>query len=215
MKTTKLNELSTYYQTFLDYERNESNCGGGRNCENYCHCTTLSPEITNIDLNYIYKDIIGHSSIETILDYGVDRLVQSITMNDFDAHGVSGYYGEELEITLEESGKDKLNTIYSLENLSDIEIIYKCLEKEYGFVLETLKNKKIKVLDIDLKDIILPSDQYKKVNQEVVANYRNRDEIWLLVKEIGTKYSLIDGYHRYSSAQQTNKKTVKVIVFYD
>ena len=213
MQKSKLKEI-TYFKGIVDYDSNTSECLSDHDGD-YCRCKTVSPVIKEVYYDYIYQEIVGYSGIKSILEYGVDRLIQSLNINDFHAYGESGYYGEEVAIDLKDSGKEKLNKIYSLEKYSDKEIIKLCLESEYGFLLDSLANKKIKTLDIPLKDIILPTDQYKRVDQDVVTKYCNRDEIWLLCKEVGLKFSLVDGYHRYAAAKKTNKKQVKIIVFYD
>ena len=211
--SNKLKEI-TNWKYHVDYDDNRSECHKDHGGD-YCRCRTVSPKITGIYYDGIYQQIVGHKEIKSISEYVVDRMVRSLNIYDFNAYGESGYYGEETQVDLESSGEEKINRIYNLINYSDRKIIDLSLESEYGFVLDGLKRKKVKTLEVLLKDVKLPSDQYKRVDQNIVNKYCEIEEIWLLVKEAWLKYDLVDGYHRYVSAVKTNKKHVKAIIFYD
>lgn len=195
--------------------------------EDYGRDSTIENiKITSINIvevfNTIKNSYIKHKAEldfkeidQTFVDYCIYRLIvinKLFDKNNWEITKCGGYYGEEIkDILLAESIKNKLvgqiNDIFELFPQNRIKY---CLEAEYGYVLDSLKNKKFEELEVSAQDLIVGNDSYrKKVEAGLYKNYPEDLPIGIYVQE-GEKYRLIDGYHRFVDLAQ-KQKTVKII----
>lgn len=200
-------------------------------------------EIYHVDIPSIaysiYDDLFNQKSIEykrdsnlskildgidgetkKILDiYFIDRLlrINKIYKSDcWDTNYGSGYYGEELHsITLRKKEIDilnkKISEIFLYQTLKE-----KCefiLKEEYGYLLDSIKDKQFKVLDILVSDIEFSQKDYKS-KIDTRGNYSDKeyDSIRAICLKDGEKWRVIDGYHRLT---QTKLDKVKIIAVYE
>jgi hypothetical protein len=200
-------ELSiTNIQYFLDIESNRSYCSG--NCDDYCRCTTVSPEVTSINYQRLFEDVINGLKLSEIKQYCVYRAIRSLVkIQSISAYGVSGYYGAEVECKLEDDAEAKLNNAFDfISNNSDEKCIEYVLELEYGYVLDDLKDKDWHIIDVDITLIDPP---YTQVSNEIVASYTGDETV--LCKTVESRYRLIDGRHRFVAAKKYDKKEMTIL----
>lgn len=219
------------FQYVLDYDSNrEVAYDHYERCANdYCRCSTISPSLNNIDHTAILEHICERFNItEEKTKYCIERICSTITEEDFNFEVCGGYYGQELEsLTI-----DNTNIINKLEEILDIkkarknkidnlnqiaknkisdDNIRKILVMEYGYLTEELKNSSFTIIEVDTNNIVLPQKEHaNNLNQNKIKQYRNRKGICGIVKKVGNKYKVIDGYHRVTA--NMNKPTMKVIL---
>lgn len=182
--------------------------------DDYHRCATVTNvRISNIDYEEIFRDICGHKDIRNIKDYCLDRGIRRIiSLDSFEGYGVAGYYGEEL--VREFTATEELTEFISfLLKASDTKAIERALMLEYGFVLDSIKNKKWKMIDKVPVECISYGDHYKKVDLETVEKYKMSKNNSCLCRGGPNKFKLIDGYHRLAAVKQSDKKNkiMKVI----
>lgn len=226
-------KYSVSYNYDTVYSCEESGC----NEEGICRCGCItntylnSVDVSSIVTN-VYSEIFDnsistkrHNSINSLwgitpdIDkYTIDRIlrINKIWKPEFwEINVAGGYYGQEVdEVVLIENMVQKLNTqlekAFDIDNLT--ERIEYLLELENGFILEDIKDKKYRVVVIDIDDIIFTNSEHKsRVLIEDLEHYsdRNYKGIRAIVKKDMNKWKLIDGYHRLS---KTENKLVKVLV---
>lgn len=86
------------------------------------------------------------------------------------------------------------------------------LEKEYGYILPVLKDKKAMIKSVALENVVLGNDEYyRKLGDSNL--YTKYEGIRGVAIACNKKYRLIDGYHRINSAKQEELKSVDLVVF--
>lgn len=120
-----------------------------------------------------------------------------------------GYYGEEIENvelhpTIYGRWVQDCQEFYQLETLK--EKIFFLLEKEYGKVLDHLKDLTPKLVVIEKGDIDWKSTNPKHLElvKEKDCPYYSDDEYKLprgIVRKVKNKYQIIDGYHRLTNTK--------------
>ena len=224
--------VSYNYDTIYSCE--ESGC----NEEGICRCGYITnTQLNSVDVSSIatnvYSEIFDNSIStkrnniinslwgisEDIEKYTIDRIlrINKVWKPEFwNINVAGGYYGQEVdEVVLIEDVVQKLNT--QLEKAFDMDNLTKrieyLLELENGFILEDIKDKKYRIVVIDIDDIIFTNLEHKsRVLIEELEHYsdRNYKGIRAIVKKDSmNKWKLIDGYHRLS---KTENKLVKVLV---
>jgi hypothetical protein len=224
--------VSYNYDTIYSCE--ESGC----NEEGICRCGYITnTQLNSVDVSSIatnvYSEIFDNSIStkrnniinslwgisEDIEKYTIDRIlrINKVWKPEFwNINVAGGYYGQEVdEVVLIEDVVQKLNT--QLEKAFDMDNLTKrieyLLELENGFILEDIKDKKYRIVVIDIDDIIFTNLEHKsRVLIEDLEHYsdRNYKGIRAIVKKDSmNKWKLIDGYHRLS---KTENKLVKVLV---
>lgn len=194
-------------------------------CDSICRCARFSKiEITSIDIlafvhaiagsyKIIRKNLKDYSELVRLkknqnldcFEYFVDRLARLhkvYSTDNWEISTCSGYYGEEISsiycTNFSEFGVD-VNTLVGMSLREKIEFV---LLKEYGYLLDELKDKKWSQKTINKKDVILNSDYYKKIG---VDEYSLLDHSPIgIYLRMGDKYRLIDGYHRFTSTKEDN-----------
>lgn len=208
--------------------------------EGICRCYSISDvKILDIDVNYIsisiFNDIFDTKTLqykrnkklnqllfnynEDVDLYCIDRILRTHYLYDEDSWEVkwsNSYYGDEVDsIKIKQSIVSKIekdiNNLLCLTSLKDkIEFI---LIKEYGKLLDKILEKSYKIIEVNKKDIVFGQELYKET---LDPTHYYSDENYDLIRGIclqdGSKWRVIDGYHRLSS---TEKETVKIIGIYE
>lgn len=212
-----------------DYDRVEAPDHDERCAGDYCRCTNLE--------DFVLEKVNAKDFIDTInitlgidsdlFDKDVTAFCNTLTTDSFEFNVCGGYYGDELDsVSLEHCFITKLANIYSVKayrkaKLNKIEsslyvledYVKKILIDEYGYVLDTLEKSKFKVVEISPKDIVFPQAEYNDIiKSQNLSGYKNKKGVCGLVKLVGDKYHVIDGYHRLNA--NINKTSVKVILAY-
>lgn len=169
----------------------------------------------------IVLNIVKKKTQDAIFAYCIDRLLRVHKTYDpslWDYQLMGDYYGDTVKsIHLDHSSRREiLQDLLHLNKLQGIEMIFFILEKEYGYVLESLRSmKKVSVekIKINSLDISISSEHhYFRLQADIVNGYK--DHLWPLgiVVTDGDHYRLIDGYHRLAAARQAKKKTREFIL---
>lgn len=223
-------EFSAYYFD-IDYDR--TGCNGS--CPDYCRCTSL----VNIKINkienyeYLLDDILKSTGLvypkqdKEFYLYAVERFSKLVGLDNpdnYEASACGGYYGEELNSTVELDHElsrkldEFVATVLSTQNKTLI--INDLLTREYGYVLDSLTTvKDWEVREVNYKDILFPNknrfEYTTRVDSKLVATYREVDldlPKGLAVFE-NNKYRVIDGYHRLIASDTKDKVKLLVAVF--
>lgn len=206
--------------TDYDYESHQD-CDGG--CENdYCRCSRISDaRVTKIDVteikNHIIDSIKKEKSLSELINdnftvYCIERLMvihQMYDINRYEVQVDGGYYGEEIgDITFDDFNrfqKDLSHLVHLSTNKGKMEFI---LLKEYGKILDKLKDVEWTIENVKLSEIITPNEEYaaklKKENFEYSLKPSTHGVV--LNKDENTRvFTLIDGYHRYTKNKESQK----------
>ena len=219
--------------TQMMYSCEESGCDE----EGICRCgIIINPSIQQVNLNKISNiiyDLYFDRSISTYRNnkinsilYGITEEIERYTIDrilrvnkiwnpiNWEIHICGGYYGQEVEEVVIENKislkiEDQIKECLNMNSLSErIEYI---LNLEYGKVLPELSNCSYELTNIDRDDIVFGSNShFNNIITEDLEHYsdKNYRGIRGIVKPIGDKFRLIDGYHR---CYKTENKFVKVL----
>lgn len=203
-----LKEKLTYY---CETETLGKNVETG-NC--YGYYTEISGvNITSFNLNDFINNI--SKTKDKILKYCVDRILRNSNLNkdSLETRVFGGYYGDEYEISLNNEISNKIvKNLESLKNKNDFDMIKEVLLLEYGYLLESINNKtSCNIEKINIKDVILNDYYVKKVNDLECYGEDYKLERGIYIKE-GSKFRIIDGYHRFMAAKKLNYNTINAIV---
>jgi hypothetical protein len=202
-----------------DYERSECNCDA-YNRGDYCRCTTIEHawvEDTNANnvVNELYRK---HSRTDSDIDeYCFDRICYAFKIYDKDLYEVEtggGYYGEEVYGVYFMDEEKIFNTYYEMLALStDLEKIQYCLKLEYGYLIDCVESAAYaEIIETFPNNIYLPQTEYfKKVDREVIEEYKNRDLPIAVCVWDGNKHRLIDGYHRFVANNDRERVSIVVL----
>jgi hypothetical protein len=200
-------KVPDYWRDLIEVEENRSACIC-RDNNDYCRCTTISPEVLSIDYIEIIRQISNSSLLSPIQVYCLDRWIRlAIATDDIEACGKSDYYGEILCVELCDDTKTKfqdyLDKLYSNTPEQNIEYV---LELEYGHVLDSIKNKEwiFKIVDIDT---IQGSAKLLREHKNVYTGTET-----ILCQTIGkNQYRIIDGNHRFTAAIRSKQTKISII----
>lgn len=204
-------------QYYLEYDLDETtSCWEyGCNDEGICRCSTIeSWNITDVDLNSIYKDVCQAVKVKlpkgkeppTFGNYLVDRILSYYEIYNPDLWDLSiggGYYGQEVYNAFHSNESETIKTLNAAlvkleaSNRSLIEFL---LTLEYGYVLGSLENRKYSIQKLATKDVHLPNDAYLHKPKD---SYKPVSEIYGLVRYDNGQYHLVDGYHRWGYIQHS------------
>lgn len=229
--------LNKDFKYSIDYEYDtERNCEDN-GCIDICRCSkVVNTNILGVNTSNIVNDIYDiyfEDDDSTRRDYKIkrllykydksfdiyiiDRIVRHYNIwneNNYEIFISRGFYGEEVSsINLNKSIVDKIcneiDEVFSASSIKDI--MEKLLIMEYGFIIPELLNKDYEIIDVDKSDIHFGNrNHHESVTKKVLDFYsdENYKGIRGLVYYDGTKFRVIDGYHRIHT---TNKTSVKVI----
>lgn len=197
----------------IKYENYRSCQHGSDCCDNdYCRCGIIeNAEVTEVG------DITGcFETSNEFSKYCVDRLLVARKIWDSDKWEVRvqwGYYGQEIDGVYLKNAEAIENEVNKLLGLSDADKLKYVLNLEYGYILDVLENKAFEICEVDKSSIIFGQEgHYKKCDKDIVEKYRDYELPRGICVKDGTKYRVIDGYHRISACQD---EKVKIIVVKD
>ena len=159
---------------------------------------------------------LNYCSDDTFLSYCVDRLLRIYKTYDKDNWEITtrrGYYGDEIDnIFLDTEIFNKIiKDIIVLCKIDQSKRIEYVLEKEYGFILDELKDKKFELKKVPFNLLRANSIYSKKINPVDKYKFSEDDAIGIYIDR-GGYYSLIDGNHRFCElTNQKHKKSVNII----
>lgn len=217
MKNTldKFVKTNLYYSIDYDYRRSGCTCN-----DDICRCTTIEDSwIENIHVNNVIEELYKKykTKNDNFVDrYCFDRICHMLKIYDKDLYEIevtSGYYGEEVDgiyFINEKKLADCYSTVQKLNK--DIDKIKYCLEFEYGYLIDSVKNTtRVSLVRLYPSELIVPQREYfHRLFTSVVDYYKDiKLPICICIKD-NDKYRLIDGYHRYAANE--DKETIVIIV---
>lgn len=174
-----------------------------RNCDNecdagYCRCTTIHSPTVKIDYKtFLTKELELRG--DSIFHYCVERLLsfhKAYQPDNYETVIERGYYGEEIGDTTfinMVALREDLQLLFDLEN--EGEMIRFVLYREYGHLIEGLKDVTFEIITINKNQIVFRNDYFSKISN--VEEYKNWPFPVSLVKMVApNKYSIVDGFHR-------------------
>jgi hypothetical protein len=197
-------------------------------CDSICRCAKFeSLRIESIDLNEVVLSLTGDilkvikpfklNIDEEILVYCLDRLIRHSGLRNPDNYDIncrSGYYGEELD-GVSYYDDDLINNIVNIIQASSIGAIKIVLEKEYGYLLPTIKDFNLCLIkQVKPLQLVMPNKEYYfKLDKEMVEEYGEYNlPIGIYIDEDDGHYRLIDGCHRYHAFIGSGSKVCKIII---
>ena len=225
------------YNPIVQYNYEVKNSCQERGCndEGICRCGVIvDAKVKNVDVtllaNTIYSSYYGDDKVykrnyqinivlfgtgEDLDIYTIDRILRIHKICDPYNWKISifdGYYGQEIDgVYLDETLRKKLEScIYTALDIDNInQRVEYLLKLEYDYILPELEGCNYSVTEVSRNDVYLGNVNHcKKVKSENLDHYKNYNGIMGVVLADGSKYRLIDGYHRMLS---TNLSYVKVI----
>lgn len=195
-------EISHYYFE-IDYDIFRP-CENGDDCckNDICRCG----KIQNIAIKFLYMEevvdvfktaLLGEKHEWTdVENYCFGRLFTSLKLyepNKYKVNVVDGYYGEELDSVVCIDGWDEFEIEFKkMMELSDDDKIRFVLQKEYGYLLDVFKNASFELRLVNYSDIITPRDL-----KRTEGDCYDFSSATAICKQIGDKYKIIDGHHRW------------------
>lgn len=218
-KVIQLTNSFGYSGVEYDYE-SERNCDGG--CQDdYCRCSKIcDAHVTEINVttikNYIIETLKRENTLTEIVKdpftvYCIERLMvihQMYNMELYEVQVEGGYYGEEIgDVTFfnfQKFHRDLSHLVHLTTNKGKMEFI---LMKEYGKILDKLKDVEWSIENVNLSEISIPNEKYatklKEENFEYLLEPSTHGVV--LNKDESTRvFTLIDGYHRYTKNKEKN-----------
>lgn len=194
-------------------------CQEGSDCcdDDYCRCTqiidkeiTVAPDMETV--TNMVASIFGFTSDIDL--YGCNRLLTIHKAYDTGFYYLASerdYYGETPAGVFFESPsaleKDLIEFSKIIGTRGKVEFL---LEKEYGHLLDCVKDKTWEIKKVDKSEVRFPNDSYhKKAQKEIVEEYKNFKLPCGICLKTDNGYRLIDGYHRLSLASE-NEVTIIV-----
>ena len=210
------------YFVEFNYDR-EYNCDSyGCTNEGICRCSRLTCfELTDApSISAILKHLLNNQNIDNnvILHYSLDRILRSLKMYDdvWEAEGIKGYYGEELEVSLNYDVQSKLiKYLNDIKDLSDVDMIKYCLKLEYGYLLDEInKVSNCSIKKSTISNIHCANKEYsRKLDTQQSDLYKNHElPLCVVLKTDTNNLKLLDGYHRFVTAINDQKTEIPVIV---
>lgn len=227
---------SVNYDYDTQYSCYESGCDSICRCGTIYNTTVTDVYIESIvsDIYSVYFD----NSLSTKRDnkinevlfgvtkeidiYTIDRIIRHFKVYEPDRWEVGvegGYYGDEIgDITLLNSVaqyiEDSLDIAFSINDLSGrIEYL---VGLEYGHLLPELEGCSYEIINVDKSDIIFGSDgHYQKVKTKKLDHYIDskyhgiRGIVIEKDRKVGSKFRLIDGYHRCTASTGSKVRVLK------
>ena len=201
----------------VDYDT--TNCTG--ECGDYCRCSKIiNTRIKSFDYGGVIKAILSEKfDLKNFKHFFLERFVRIVLYENPDDFAevltCRGYYGEEIDgIEIDHGCCQEINNFVHLLNKKSCkssEIVETCLIKEYGYVLESLKNKQWEIKSVALNKISV-GNEYRKLDEKTIERYKEDDSLLGCVCESSKDgLRLIDGYHRFLVAKQIGKRKIIVV----
>ena len=232
-----INDFKWYIDTATDIDHPCPN----NYCKNFgiCNCLVIrDTKIRDINFNRVVDSIsiqvLHPDSIVYSLDEKINKVVYGFD-RDFDYYCIEricasmklflsdkwcvnitdGYYGQVIESV---SIKEPLFTrlVQILEELFFQKTVKErttfLLNEEYGFVSQSLIDKKWRISTISVDDLVFPNiEHYKRIKVEHKEQIDGRkSKIKGVVKKNGNLYEVIDGHHRIKSNTENKIKIIEI-----
>lgn len=217
----KISFKRTNLQWVVDYDYDRSACTCGAYTRgDYCRCTTIEHAwIDNVNVNEVVRKLYEtHSRTDSDIDeYCFDRICYAFKIYDKDFYEVEtcgGYYGEEVDGVYFENEEKIFNAYYEMIALkTDIEKIKYCLKLEYHYLIGSVEDADYAdIVNVSPNDVHLPQTEYFiKLENNVIEEYKNRAMPIAVCIRDGSKYRLIDGYHRFVANKDREKVDIVVL----
>lgn len=218
--------FNSRYWSGVNYDY-DKDCSGCTDDTYHRHCIIINFHITNVNVPVASKEVWEQADPDPILRYCIDRIITKSELWDSEKWTTSvsqGYYGQELD-GVEFTGTTEVNReIDRIWDLNSTQKIQAVLEKEYGYLIDRVKNATCaQIRNVKSSVLNFPNQEYsKKLEIEIVESYANsmkKGQYGLpigIFYEVGNKYNVIDGYHRLMAAtlvwQNDPTKTFDIIV---
>jgi hypothetical protein len=218
-QTVDVSKLESILKNGANYDSERSYCTGG--CRDYCRCSRITnTKITSVYIEQIIEEL-SYTLTDEFLKYAIDRVIRLSGLQDTSKWTVrvrGGYYGEETDgveldsLSLSALQKD-LTAINTLSNKERIEFL---LTKEYGYLLESVKEcVRWEIVTVKRTSLILPNQErlfyVRKMDTALIESYVLYKRARGIAIKDENKFRLIDGYHRISA---TDDEELKLIVGY-
>ncbi len=179
-----------------------------------CSCGKISEvEVSEVDLNQIMWTVCNYLELNTELDrYCVDRIIRKANLYnkyDWDWNISNDYYGDCIEKVIPTYNSFYTYINHYLKYTTDEDKILCLLSLEYGYILDSIRDKKWSIIDVNLDDIIIPNKEHISSIELESWYEENELPICICIKK-GDKFQLIDGYHRLKSLK--NKDKIRIIL---
>jgi hypothetical protein len=200
MKT--ISNYNFYDYSNVDYDE-DFPCQNGSDCcyGDYCRCGVIeNARVKSIPdvLNLFY------SNESEINRYCIDRILTNFKIWNkelWDVNVCGGYYGQEIDSVTFSKSSEVDGHIGSLSSLVDIRSkVEYVLNLEYGFLLDSVKDKNWEFRDIHWSQLVFGNDNYRRKldDNSYYDDYKLARGICLQSTSDNKEYKLIDGYHRLS-----------------
>lgn len=200
----------------VDYDYDRSGC----TCHDWpCRCTTIeNTRINHVNTNEVVKELsYAYSRKNSEIDkYCFDRICYALKIYDeylYEIKTGCGYYGEEVYGVYFEDEEKIFNAYNELLSLdSDLAKIQYCLKLEYGYLLDCVESAtSVSIIEVSPNAICTPQMEYfKKVDKDVIEEYKDRNLPIAVCVKHGDKYRLIDGYHRFVANK--DREVVDIVI---
>lgn len=214
MNEMKFRRTDLRFVVDYDYERSSCTCNG-----DICRCTRIyNAHVESFNTAKVIENLYkAHKRTMNPFDqYCFDRICYALKIYDKNLYEVEtggGYYGEEVYGVYFENEEAVFNAYCEVLKLeSNIEKIKYCLNLEYGYLIDSIKNAtEAAMLKVSPDDVYLPQrEYYVKVDMDVIDDYKNRSLPVAVCVDRCDRYDLIDGYHRYVANKDANQ--IQIIV---
>ena len=202
----------------VDYDYDRSAC----TCDDYiCRCTTIGRTwIENVNVKEVVSELYSkYGRSDSYIDkYCFDRICYAFEIYDkylYEVETGGGYYGEEVYGVWFDNEERIVNAYNEmLAKNTILEKIQYCLKREYGYLIDCVRNATdATIIEVSPDDIYPPQREYFiKVDKNVIEEYKNRKLPIAVCVRDGDKYRLVDGYHRFVANKDREK--VDIVVLY-
>lgn len=198
----------------VEYAYDRSYCKG--NCPDYCRCTQILGErVTEISSWTSLLESFCTVKLDPIDQYAVERFLRRIlSLKDFEVETTGGYYGEEvLGVRYCGNHVQQFEAFNKLPNQTS-RLRYALL-LEYGYLLPEIEQvSEWEIRKVAIKDVRAFDGHMRHVNPETVGSYQTSPSFLtcLCVPDGAGQYRLIDGRHRLTSAVQSGKRKIEILV---
>jgi len=222
INTNILKDMDFQYMAEIEYDNDRPfSCDCG---DDYHRCSQITnTRVESIHIDLIIDKLITKTKTSDFIKYCIYNILShTLKLEYFEVDVVSGYYGEEIgSVLLEETVRqDLINAFEKLNSLkTDNEKLFYVLEREYGYVLDNLKQLDFKIIKTSVNQIIIPQmNHFMKLDRNRVDIYKKEIEeipAVCVCREENGKLILVDGYHRLCAFKENyigKQKDIKVIV---
>lgn len=200
-----------------DYDYNTHHaCNYGSSCcdNDYCRCGVINDaRIVSVDLDQLMSALVKKQNLSVIDHYVLDRLVRICELYSkahWEVNIQSGYYGQEVS-GCRGNFEPLIVHLRKINELSGVDKIKYVLEAEYGYLTEFIKTMQaVCVEEVKLSDIDLFNDNHMKKLKHVDIYKDHKLPRAVVRHNGGSRYAIVDGYHRVMAAKQC--ETIQVLV---